>query len=835
MEIEPGYSCAGGSISSSDICSTSCEASPGVCYDGNTADDDGCSSTCQVEPGYSCRTIDASYTCLAYCKDGLKKPSEQCDDGQLDIATYPGCNLDCTIAVGYECLGGTPSSADVCNPICGDGIKMPGEGCDDGNKDPADGCSPTCTEETGFSCLGGSPTSADTCSSVCGDSIKTHVEACDDGNGFSNDGCSNTCLIEIGYDCTGGSLTSADTCSSICGDGIKVTPELCDDGNDSPNDGCSNTCLIEIGYDCIGGSLTSADTCSSICGDGIKVTPELCDDGNLDDEDGCNSDCTLIEDDYACIGGSTSGPDTCDIVCGNGILLPSTDPILECDDGNTDNGDGCSENCRVEDNWICTEGSLTSPSVCNLCELDFCTKCESQDHTVCTLCDRGYELDKDSLCTKTTELFMTDDGKRVVSSSQYISMVAVGASFLSSVLKMSSPVAVWAILNQMQLMGLVTLTRVYIPDDPKGMLLGEGSGIPFSLLSLKPAIVPFYNDLDEMMNFNQSAVELEAIGLESGSSLINNVGLIVSIVLYTILHIFIFCMPKCKVKTEKQKCRKFCNASVDSLAKLFTFTIYIRTFIESYQYCLLSAFSAFMRMEFNTMQTKVSVMFSIPMFFCCCCFLQLSLYIVYLLNNEFEKEPKKCKEFLSGVKEKNWARLYCFFGLLRRLLFCSFVIFCVAIGTQLLIVGFLLIQLPYLAYILIIRPLKETKDNLMESINEILLTVIILYLCIVNTPEAWSSILTSTLLYILFAHLIVIALIPTVTCFFASGKIIKKATSKSSVIHVQALQNPGEIRLDLTNAQSGLPSRTSSVLTGSPMQKWPSLKPTELQPTIKFQ
>ena len=37
--------------------------------------------------------------------------------------------------------------------------------------------------------------------------------------------------------------------------------------------------------------------------------------------------------------------------CGNSVL----DPGEQCDDGNTSNGDGCSDTCQVEDGWVCTD------------------------------------------------------------------------------------------------------------------------------------------------------------------------------------------------------------------------------------------------------------------------------------------------------------------------------------------------------------------------------------------------------------------------------------------------------------------------------------------------
>ena len=38
--------------------------------------------------------------------------------------------------------------------------------------------------------------------------------------------------------------------------------------------------------------------------------------------------------------------------------------ILECDDGNIISGDGCSFDCKIEENFICSGGGLTTPDIC---------------------------------------------------------------------------------------------------------------------------------------------------------------------------------------------------------------------------------------------------------------------------------------------------------------------------------------------------------------------------------------------------------------------------------------------------------------------------------------
>ncbi len=73
-------------------------------------------------------------------------------------------------------------------------------------------------------------------------------------------------------------------------------------------------------------------------------------------------------------------------VCGDGVRYNSTQApgllsYLECDDGNTEDGDGCDSTCRVEDNYHCSGGSFDSPDVCSHLKILECkiTHIEEED------------------------------------------------------------------------------------------------------------------------------------------------------------------------------------------------------------------------------------------------------------------------------------------------------------------------------------------------------------------------------------------------------------------------------------------------------------------------
>ncbi len=104
------------------------------------------------------------------------------------------------------------------------------------------------------------------------------------------------------------------------------------------------------------------DICSEICGDGINLNTftNECDDVNTNDGDGCHSDCT-VEIGYACDGGSSTSSDVCYELCGDGRNFGT----YACDDGNMINGDGCSSLCVVESGYTCTTGDHYTKSICS--------------------------------------------------------------------------------------------------------------------------------------------------------------------------------------------------------------------------------------------------------------------------------------------------------------------------------------------------------------------------------------------------------------------------------------------------------------------------------------
>ncbi len=228
--------------------------------------------------------------------------------------------------------------------LCDDGLFCTGaESCpDDACDAPGDPCAFACDEDL----------------DVC---IECFVPAdCDDANPCTDEGCTaGLCSNDPGAGACDDGLfcTETDSCAAgVCvGAGDACPGTNCNEGTDV----CAD-CLADA--DCEDGDPCTADTCdvAGACqtADAAAGTP-CADDGLFcsgrescaagacaSGGDPCAADETCSEEEGLCRG------------CGDGRL----DAGEVCDDGDTDDGDGCSANCAVEDGFVCDVD--VEPTVC---------------------------------------------------------------------------------------------------------------------------------------------------------------------------------------------------------------------------------------------------------------------------------------------------------------------------------------------------------------------------------------------------------------------------------------------------------------------------------------
>jgi len=325
---------------------------------------------------------------------------------------------------------------------CGNGVLEFGETCDDHNTTGTDGCSATCTVEAGYTCNGAPSTcvlSPGSCASPYALNL-TMAGTTYDGMGMGN--TSTNPLNNVGaaacdgLTSSGGSpdnlwkfvnpvaqdvtislnSTTFDTVlrltSTVCDLTTAVKETIPSTDTVGKSDGCadehsSGTAEVlhypnlpmgtyYILVDGFGTAASGTYTFTvhgtpSTCGNGTLETGEVCDDGNSNNSDGCTNECAVATG-YTC----TGSPSVCAALCGNGGL----DTGETCDDHNTTNGDGCDSTCHVQTGYACTGApSVCHAIVCGDGHVDTGEACD--DHNLATGdgCDGTCHVETGYACT----------------------------------------------------------------------------------------------------------------------------------------------------------------------------------------------------------------------------------------------------------------------------------------------------------------------------------------------------------------------------------------------------------------------------------------------------
>jgi len=323
-------------------CQPGCKAFGPVCGDGVTQTpqekcDDG---TNLVGYGGTTKLCGPGCQFAPYCGDGVASGAEDCDEGVQNGTGYGHCAASCKLSdrCGDNIVNGPEqcdhgasngSSSDTCAANCtfkcGNGLKDPGEGCDDGAVNNTGGygkCTPTCQRGP-----------------FCGDGRKTAPEQCDDGK---NDGAYGTCKS----DCT---------LSDYCGDG-KVTAgqETCDLGSQNSStaygrNGCTTACA-------------AAPYCGDKAVDG--TAGEQCDDGvNSGLAGSCTPDCKRFVTVDSCGDGAVQPPEVCDDGANNGSAGSACDVHCrkKCGNGVKEAGEQCDNGVNDGSYGTCTMSCTLSP------------------------------------------------------------------------------------------------------------------------------------------------------------------------------------------------------------------------------------------------------------------------------------------------------------------------------------------------------------------------------------------------------------------------------------------------------------------------------------------
>ena len=93
--------------------------------------------------------------------------------------------------------------------------------------------------------------------------------------------------------------------------------------------------------------------------------------------------------------------------------------------------------------------------------------------------------------------------------------------------------------------------------------------------------------------------------------------------------------------------------------------------------------------------------------------------------------------------------------LIRRLIFVIMLITLESIQSWILICALSILQIWYLAYVIILRPFINKKDNIIEITNEIFFSVLLISLIFFNLEKDWNSTIIEVYIWIITSNTLV--------------------------------------------------------------------------------
>jgi len=216
-------------------------------------------------------------------------------------------------------------------------------------------------------------------------------------------------------------------------------------------------------------------------------------------------------------------------------------------------------------------------------------------------------------------------------------------------------VIVWVLTNQYRLFLFLILSGAYLPpkvvEHIKG---GEVFSFNFSFLSIQK--FSGIESVVEELDFPQTDSILETIGLESGSAVVSNLNLAVSVLLIVVAHLGFRIIEKVMLrKLLLLMSSDWIKKKVTQLINGLEFGVYIRMFIESNMLVVASLVADINRLDFSSTQKILSFTFSILMFtLVIICWVLTMLFWYQTRKKQLTEidQHSKLSELFTGVKPK---------------------------------------------------------------------------------------------------------------------------------------------------------------------------------------
>ena len=307
------------------------------------------------------------------------------------------------------------------------------------------------------------------------------------------------------------------------------------------------------------------------------------------------------------------------------------------------------------------------------------------------------------------------------------------------------------------------LTKSNTPLDIVETITGAKLALnPISILHLQDA--EEYKSVFQGIYFDLTYPEFRWLDIKSESTLYNILPLLIFIFLTVIVFMLIsflnWLFERLRAQNKWLRIVRVFKWLDNIKIKIFKISMYIRLTLMMNLYILISITNEINTFNLSNSLRIISLLFTIWFMFCLLFLIGVTLSLA--LTSDYTRRGVKilCEEFFTGLKQQKEARIYVSVQLIRRVYFVVLlVIFPTVLDIWPLILMLITSQLMYLSLFVYIRPFEETKGNVIEIANEIILFSLLFSHFFLNSEDKWNSFSTSLYSSIIVANIFLIFLI----------------------------------------------------------------------------
>ena len=299
----------------------------------------------------------------------------------------------------------------------------------------------------------------------------------------------------------------------------------------------------------------------------------------------------------------------------------------------------------------------------------------------------------------------------------------------------------------------------YVPNNVVSFL----QGVDFCLFNFNFISIPksgYYGDFVEFFSWSSNDSYLSSIGVDSVWMVINQVKLFSTFLLLLILHFPVVVFYK------KYKSTNSCWGKLTTYVFMFfTFTVYLRTIIESFLVVTLTSFNEFYVHELGSGKKILSLCISSASIIFLSAF-WISTYFIGKKGADSDYKPNSTyfNEIVEGTKTNIFGRLFIFTIIARIMLSVAWVIFAQSLSMITRISIFVTIQVVFILITLIVRHFDKPSDNVIQVLNDLVYLLAWIALFRYNTSSNWTDSVVTILFAVISVNGLIITLIQLVVC-----------------------------------------------------------------------